>query len=45
MKTLLTVCAALVIGTASAQFQFSNKDYKNKDLDWMGMITFDYDLD
>ncbi len=44
MKSLLTLCAMLMMSSAIAQFQFSNKDYKNKNLDWMGMITFDEEM-
>ncbi|MFY0608021.1 MAG: hypothetical protein JXR10_14980 [Cyclobacteriaceae bacterium] len=44
MKYFLTVCALLLMSSAFAQFSFSSKDYKNKDLEWMGMITFDEEM-
>lgn len=43
-KPIISFCALFLFGSAFAQFQFSNNDYKNKDLDWMGMITFDEEM-
>jgi|GEM_PF-1634188 len=44
IKPIISFCALLLFESAFAQFQFSNKDYKNNDLDWMGMITFDEEM-
>jgi len=44
MKPLLFLCGLLFFSSAFSQFQFYSKDYKNKDMDWMGMITYDEEM-